>query len=133
MITNLSLHNILLTMRKLYMTRVHILGPFDHINLHPKKPFSDINFAADCGKPALPPLVLPLPDDANTLEGAVITLVCDDDTVPEGDNKLKCGSDGRWSISNFYCRRKYFFFSFACYNRVKLHYMFHEYQKNLYF
>ncbi|XP_062621271.1 sushi, von Willebrand factor type A, EGF and pentraxin domain-containing protein 1-like isoform X4 [Saccostrea cucullata] len=58
----------------------------------------------DCGLPALPPRVLPLPDDAYTLEGAVITMVCDDDNVPEGDNTLKCGADGRWSVSNFYCR-----------------------------
>lgn len=71
---------------------------------------SSRSFTADCGKPALPPGILPIPDNVNTLEGSVITLQCeDDDDVPEGDAMLKCGSDGRWSISNFYCRRKLFY------------------------
>lgn len=64
-----------------------------------------LNCIPDCGKPALPPGILPIPDDVSTLEGSVITLQCeDDDDVPEGDATLKCGSDRRWSLSNFYCR-----------------------------
>ncbi|XP_055995640.1 sushi, von Willebrand factor type A, EGF and pentraxin domain-containing protein 1-like isoform X2 [Ostrea edulis] len=58
----------------------------------------------DCGMPALPPRVLPIPDDAYTLEGSVITMQCEDDNEPEGDDTIKCGPDGRWTVSNFYCR-----------------------------
>ena len=46
--------------------------------------------------------------EGGTLEDDMVTYICDEDTVTEGDTVSVCKNDGQWSVTdkNLYCRRK---------------------------
>ena len=73
--------------------------------MHSKK--IHLIFTADCGRPDDIPRATY--KKGPTLEGSSIMYNCDVNTVTEGMPVITCGSDGRWSETDLYCRRRYSF------------------------
>ncbi|KAK3102854.1 hypothetical protein FSP39_014448, partial [Pinctada imbricata] len=59
-------------------------------------------FYSDCGKP--PPIPRARSGNGPTLEGSLVTYMCDPKTVTEGNPSIICAGDGSWSSTDLYCR-----------------------------
>lgn len=61
-------------------------------------------FLADCGEPK--PILRAVVSVGGTHEGDKRRYTCNQQTVTEGNTEIYCQTDGQWSSTNLYCRRK---------------------------
>lgn len=65
----------------------------------------NLSLSADCGEPL--PIDRAVIGPGSNLEGSTRFYSCASNTVAQGRLNIVCQPDGTWSMTNLYCRRKY--------------------------